>query len=134
MRREQRSALAFQGQHVLGFALSIVVEGQGEAAVLGGAAVRGSGRLGPVENLDEGALMELASGQAEATVASFASGRENVRGASELAAQRPGAVALPELAEAVGQTGKGGVAVFADLAAEGTGFVDEVAALAYDEL
>ena len=42
--------VAFQGLNFLGFSLAVVVEGQGDAAVLAGGDVAGRGLFGPVED------------------------------------------------------------------------------------
>src|SRR5262249_44395470 len=57
--------VTFQGLNFLGFALAIVVQGQGDAEVLAGRDVAWGGLFGPVKNGLDGALLEADAGLAK---------------------------------------------------------------------
>ena len=63
--RQAAGDLAFQGLDFLGFSQAVVVQGQGDAAVLGGGDVAGRGLVGPVEDGLDGALLEADAGLAQ---------------------------------------------------------------------
>jgi hypothetical protein len=63
--RQPAGELALQGQDFLGFPLAVVVQGQGEAQVLGGGDVARGCLFGPVEGLLDGALLEADAGLME---------------------------------------------------------------------
>src|SRR5207237_902327 len=106
---------AFQGLNFLGFSLAIVVQGQGEAVVLTGGDVAGGGLLGPVEDGPDGALLEANAGLAERVTQGCHSGAAELLGRGETAQQLPGHGTVPELVEAGGVAGQGGLEVLADL-------------------
>ena len=96
-------ALPFDFQDFLGFALSVVVEGQGDLAMLHGAEVGGGGLSGPVEDGAEGALVELNVGVAERAAESGDAGIHELLWGGELADGMPGGVALPEGGRVLGR-------------------------------
>jgi hypothetical protein len=53
---------AFQRENFLGFAVAVVVQGQGETQMLVGGDIARSGLLGPGEDLHDGALVEADAG------------------------------------------------------------------------
>ena len=61
--------------------------------------------------------------------------RDPSLGQASLAAEEvPGTISLPEIAEAGGEAGEGGIEVFADLGLEHGAFADEFTAVPYQEL
>src|SRR6266436_2281116 len=78
--------------------------------------------------------MELDVRLTQAAVESLRAGGEEGGGRVEVAHEMPGRLAIPELAEAVGQAGVGGIEVLADLTAQSRGLLYEIAAVANDEL
>jgi hypothetical protein len=60
--RQAAGDLPLQGPDFLGFALPVVIKGQGQAVMLGRGDVAGSGLFGPVEDSLGGALLEAEAG------------------------------------------------------------------------
>src|SRR5260370_1403017 len=81
-----------------------------------------------------GPPLEADVGLAQGLTEGCQSGGAQLSSAGEVLQQVPGDRTVPELVEAGGEAGHGGLQVFADLAVEGGAFADQVAALADEQL
>src|SRR5205085_2869917 len=96
--------------------------------------VRLGGLSSPVEDLVDGAAMELDLCLLKAVTQSLLAGGKQLLCGGEVAQEVPGCVALPELGEACGQAGVSGPEMLADLAAEDGHLADDLATVPNEQL
>src|SRR6266702_1612063 len=122
------------GSNFVGFSLTILRQGQGDAEMLAGGDIARCGLFGPVDNGLNGALLKADVGFAERVTDGCQAGLTELSGRGIVPQQVPGYGALPELVEAGRVTGQGGFEVIANLTVEGGALADQIPAVADEQL
>jgi hypothetical protein len=124
----------FQGENFLVFCTPVVFVGQGDLAVHVGGDISGSGALSPLQDGLQGAALEADVVLVQPACQSVLAGCQQRGRRAELTHQGEGQFALPDVAEAGGEAGQGGIEMFADLAAQRRRFLHEAAAMTDQQL
>jgi hypothetical protein len=112
---QEGGAGTLQGLNFLGFPQAIIVQGQGDLAVLLGGAVGGRRPLCPGQDGVEGAFLETNLALAEKGAQSAQTRLAEGGGGSEVPDQQQGTGMVPEIVEAGRLAWVGRLQVFADL-------------------